>query len=173
MSEERLGEVIPIRTAVETWLDRRGRELEEQLPEQIELDAVAEQQRRDAAKQERLRLLVETRGIPFRHATRLLFGTLEDSQALRVVAEWRDRRVPGSILVLSGRVDSGKTMAAEPISAAPGRPSCIHVSSMRPRFGASRPTIQSMRWRASAHARSSPSTTWVRRAWMTRARRSP
>lgn len=63
-------------------------------------------------RQERLRRAVEVMGVPHRHAMRLMSGEVQASYALEVYDKWRGVAHPGSILVLSGELGSGKTLAA-------------------------------------------------------------
>ena len=74
----------------------------------------AEQKLADQVEERRSKLMsaVNGRGLPLRHAQQLLFGHVEDSEALRRVADWMAKQIPGSVLVVSGGVGSGKTLAA-------------------------------------------------------------
>lgn len=80
---------------------------EEPPPDPLEARKQAELDRQD-----RVRRIVETRGVPHRQAMRLLFGDVEESDALRIYRKWHQQSQPGSILVLAGPLGSGKTLAA-------------------------------------------------------------
>lgn len=101
----------------EPWLREQLAKAEE-LPEP-EVDPEEELQRRTNAhaaelqrkRQQRLAEL-DAMGIPFRHAMALAAGHVLESEAVATYRKWIARGVYGSLLVLSGDVNSGKTFAA-------------------------------------------------------------
>jgi DNA replication protein DnaC len=116
---ERKREAVAVGDLAEEWLAVQKRTLEI-LPEEPAVDA-AEQARKEAeakiaeqSEENRRRLMraVDRLGVPLRHAQQIMFGKVEDSEALQVVAKWRSLNNRGALLVLCGNVGCGKTLAA-------------------------------------------------------------
>lgn len=81
-------------------------------PEELaQAEAEAQMRERQEADRRRLERAIGW-GCPQRHVKRLLFGQVEDSEALAIVAKWRASSLAGAVLVLGGNPDSGKTLAA-------------------------------------------------------------